>query len=195
MGKYIRGVATNGKGTVFLYGHGGVAYTPHIPRPLYNKLSQLRSSAAHARPNYVALGTRDRFFCSFQDGSQAFKGPARLENELKKLSKPPLSLAFGSTWDTFFLVLHNGSFKYQGRGIPAGLERKLSERGDRSDLLCVTLGPDGESWFLKAQNGRMYWGGTCDELDDNIQELLSRGNCLNFLDFGEDGSYFVSYDE
>jgi hypothetical protein len=195
MGKYIRGVATNGRGTVFLYGNGGVAYTPHIPRPLYHKLSQMRSSPAKVRPCYVALGTRDRYFVSFHDGTHAFKGPKGLERELKKIKKPPLSVAFGSTWDTFFIVLHDGSWKFQGRGIPAGLERKLSEREDRPDLVCVTLGPDGESWFMKAENGRMWWGGISDELDENIQELLTTGNFLNFLDFGEDGSYFVSYDE
>jgi hypothetical protein len=195
MGKYIRGVATNGRGTVFLYGHGGVAYTPHIPRSLYYKLSQLRSSPAKVRPCYVALGTRDRYFVSFHDGTQACKGPKGLERELKKIQKPPLSVAFGNSWDTFFIVLSDGSWRFQGRGIPAGLERKLSEREDRPDLVCVTLGPDGESWFMKAENGQMWWGGISDELDENIQELLTTGNFLNFLDFGEDGSYFVSYDE
>lgn len=195
MGKYIRGVATNGRGTVFLYGHGGVAYTPHIPRSLYYKLSQMRSSPAKVRPCYVALGTRDRYFVSFHDGTNAFKGPKGLERELKKIKKPPLSVAFGNTWDTFFIVLGDGSWTFQGRGIPAGLERKLSEREDRPDLVCVTLGPDGEAWFMKAENGQMWWGGISDELDENIQELLTTGNFLNFLDFGEDGSYFVSYDE
>jgi hypothetical protein len=194
MGKYIRGVATNGKGTVFLYGNGGVAYTPHIPRPLYHKLSKLRSSPAHARPSYVSLGTRDRYFVSFQDGAHVFKGPKGLEKELKKLEKAPRSVAFGSTWETFFIVLADGSWTFQGRGIPAGLERKLLDREDSPDLSAVTLGPDGEAWFMKAENGRMWWGGVTDELDDNIQELLTHG-CLNYLDFGEDDSYFVSYDE
>jgi hypothetical protein len=195
MGKYIRGVATNGRGTVFLYGHGGVAYTPHIPRSLYYKLSQMRSSPAKVRPCYVSLGTRDRYFVSFHDGTHAFKGPKGLERELKKMKNPPLSVAFGNTWDTFFIVLSDGSWRFQGRGIPAGLERKLSEREDCPDLVCVTLGPDGDAWFMKAENGQMWWGGISDELDENIQELLTTGNFLNFLDFGEDGSYFVSYDE
>jgi hypothetical protein len=195
MGKYIRGVATNGRGTVFLYGHGGVAYTPHIPRSLYYKLSQMRSSPAKVRPCYVALGTRDRYFCSFHDGTHACKGPKGLDRALKQMTKPPLSVAFGNTWDTFFIVLSDGSWRFQGRGIPAGLERKLSEREDRPDLVCVTLGPDGEGWFMKAENGQMWWGGISDELDENIRELLRTGNFLNFLDFGEDGSYFVSYDE
>jgi hypothetical protein len=55
------------------------------------------------------------------------------------------------------------------------------------------LGPSGE-WFLRARNGRLWWGGTSEEMDNSIQELLDAGHYLNFLDFGEEGSYFISYD-
>jgi hypothetical protein len=134
----------------------------------------MRSSPAKVRPSYVALGTRDRYFVSFHDGTQAYKGPKGLERELKKINKPPLSVAFGNTWDTFFIVLSDGSWRCQGRGIPAGLERKLSEREDRPDLVCVTLGPDGEGWFMKAENGQMWWGGISDELDENIRATTTQ---------------------
>ena len=194
MGKLIRGVATNGKGTVFLYGNGGVAYTPNIPRPLQNKLSQLRGDARmSSRPSYVSLGTRDRYFVSFNDGSFHAKGPKPLDKELKKLRKAPRSVAFGGAWDTWFIVFHDGSWKCQGRSIPDELEEKLAERGDRPDLVCVNLGPHGE-WFLKARNGRLWWGGISDEADSAICELLDAGHDLNIIDFGEGGSYYVSYD-
>ena len=193
MGKLIKGVSTNGKGTVFLYGNGGVAYTPNIPRPLHQKLSQLRNSTIASRPAYVALGTRDRFFVAFHDGTYHFKGPKGLDRELKHEKRPPLSVAFGNTWDTFFIVFHDGSWKYQGRGIPDALEEKLAARSDRPDLVCVNLGPNGE-WFLKARNGRMWWGGVTDETDNAILDLLDAGHELSVIDFGEDGSYFVSYD-
>ena len=193
MGKIVRSVATNGKGTVFLYGNGGVAYTPNIPRPLYHKLSQLRSSSLTHRPSYVALGTRDRYFCAFHDGSFTFKGPKGLDRDLKKIRKPPLSVAFGSSFDTYFLVFHDGSWKYQGRGIPVELEDKLIARQERDDLVCVNLGPQGE-WFLRASNGRMWWGNVSGELDAALSELLDQGHYLNRIDFGDDGSYFISYD-
>jgi len=98
MNKLVRSVATNGRGTVFLYGNGGVAYTPNIPRPLHHKLSQLRNSRMASRPSYVALGTRDRYFVTFHDGSFSCKGPKGLDRELKRLSKPPRSVSFGSSW-------------------------------------------------------------------------------------------------
>eukprot|EP00339_Tiarina_fusa_P002537 CAMPEP_0117068898 /NCGR_PEP_ID=MMETSP0472-20121206/48292_1 /TAXON_ID=693140 ORGANISM="Tiarina fusus, Strain LIS" /NCGR_SAMPLE_ID=MMETSP0472 /ASSEMBLY_ACC=CAM_ASM_000603 /LENGTH=289 /DNA_ID=CAMNT_0004791155 /DNA_START=132 /DNA_END=998 /DNA_ORIENTATION=+ len=69
MDKLVKGVATNGKGTVFLYGNGGVAYTPSIPRALYQKLRQLRHSTYSARPCYISLGTRDRYYVAFHDGT------------------------------------------------------------------------------------------------------------------------------
>ena len=48
------------------------------------------------------------------------------------------------------------------------------------DLFCVLL--------------QMWWGGIHSELDAAIQDLLDAGHYLHFLDFGDDGSYFVSYD-
>jgi hypothetical protein len=186
MGKFIRGVATNGRGTVFLYGNGGCGYTPHIPRTLYQKLSHLRANPSHARPSYVSLGTKERYFVCFLDGTYAYRGPKALERELKQAQvteskgkangrasgfRPPLSISFGSTFNTFFIVLNDGSWKFQGR-IPAGLKEKLEERQFRGDLVTVSLGADGEAWFMKARNGRMWWGGLSDDLDEQVQALL-----------------------
>ena len=194
MGRLVKGVSTNGKGAVFLYGNGGVAYTPNIPRALYHKLSQLRKTKDRSsRPSYVSLGTRDRFFVAFHDGTVAFKGPKGLDKELRKARKTPASVAFGTSYDTFFVVFEDGSWIYQGKGIPEELEEKLSAREDRPDLRCVNLGPSGE-WFMRARNGRLWWGGISDEMDESITALLDNGHFLNFLDFGEDGSYFISYD-
>jgi hypothetical protein len=214
MNKLIRGVATNGRGTVFLYGNGGVAYTPSIPRPLHHKLSQLRTNTRmSSRPSYVSLGSKDRYYCSFHDGTYSVKGPKTLERELKRCfappqmpggggggagpapppppPPPPVSVAFGGTWEAWFAVFGDGSWKFQGK-IPPDLSDKLASRGDRGDLVRVTLGPSGE-WFVKARNGRMWWGGLTDAADAAVQQLLASHE-LCFLDFGEDGSYFVSYD-
>jgi hypothetical protein len=197
MDKVIKGVATNGRGTVFLYGNGGVAYTPNIPRALYQKLRQLRNSSYSARPCYISLGTRDRYFVAFNDATAEWKGPKPLDKILKQCvqsAQLPRSVAFGSSYDTFFVVFHDGSWQYQGRGIPESLEEKLAARDDRADLVAVNLGPSGE-WFLKARNGRMWWSGISPELDQVIASILNAGNYLHLLGFGENGSYFVSYDD
>lgn len=41
---------------------------------------------------------------------------------------------------------------------------------------------------------RHFQNPTSDEADSAILDLLDSGHELNVLDFGEDGSYFVSYD-
>ena len=190
MGKLVRKVATNGRGTVFLYGNGGVAYTPQIPKALYHRLSQLRHSSYEHRPAYVSLGSRDRYYCCFHDGSYAFKGPKGLDRELKKAKKQPVSVAFGSTYDTFTVVFADGTWKCGGRAVPADFETKL---GKRRDVHTANLGPEGE-WFLKLHNRKMWWGGIHSELQQAIEDLIDSGHQLHFLDFGDDGSYFVSYD-
>jgi len=40
----------------------------------------------------------------------------------------------------------------------------------------------------------MWWGGIHSELEQAIEDFLDSGHQLHFLDFGDDGSYFVSYD-
>jgi hypothetical protein len=193
MNKLVRGVATNGKGTIFLYGNGGVAYTPNIPKHLYQKLKLLRNSPISARPSYVSLGTRDRYFVAFKDDTFDWKGPKQLDKILKGLPQAPRSVAFGNSYDTFFVVFADGSWKFHGRSIPTALADKLEERRDKADLVCVNLGPHGE-WFVRAENGRMWWGGISEDLDAVTQEILQAGNFLHFIDFGEDGSYFLSHD-
>jgi hypothetical protein len=112
---------------------------------------------------------------------------------LKKLTTPPLSVAFGSSYDAFFIVFHDGTYKYQGRGIPSELVAKLSAQKESALLSVVHLGPSGE-WFLRSQDGRVGWGGVSDEMHEAIQELLDDEHSIKFLDFGDNGSYFVSYD-
>jgi hypothetical protein len=319
MNKIVHAVSTNGIGTVFLYGNGGVAYTPNIPRTLYQKLSQLRYSKVHSsRPQYVSLGSRERYFVAFHDGTVSYKGPKGLDKELRKLTPPtssssitgnssvvgnsglvpsssstsfmnshnntkplwPLrSVAFGSSYDTFCIVFQDGSYRYQGKSFPKELEEILlnpssslsvlgsknhqrsnnsriksggfftssnygndrrggtddfarasddaddyppdrfynkndqnaiqmsrqysntstassafsTAGGGRSGVTCINLGPSGE-WFLRTDDGRMEWGGISEEMDEAIQQLLEDGHRLNYFDFGEDSSYFVSYD-
>jgi hypothetical protein len=201
MGKLVKWVATNGVGTVFLYGNGGVAYTPNIPHLLYQRLSQLRSSKLHSsRPKYVTLGTKDRFFVTFYDNTYYYsKGLKMMDRELKKMSTPPVSVAFGTTYDTFCMVYDDGTYKYHGRGIPTEFITRLNTSATipsisvHHRLSHVTLGPSGE-WFVRFHNGQVDYGNISSEMNRAIQELRNDGYTIKFLDFGENGSYFVSYD-
>ena len=76
----------------------------------------------------------------------------------------------------------------------SGFAHRFAPAIDRADLVTVNLGPAGE-WFLKVKNGRMWWSGITEELDRVIADILNAGNYLHFLDFGDNGSYFISYDD
>ena len=66
----------------------------------------------------------------------------------------------------------------------------MDSRKRRADLSLVTLGPDGE-YFLKAQNGKTWWGGISTAMSKTIRSI---GNDrLKFMDFGEDNTYFIRY--
>ena len=187
-------IATNGPGSMFLYRSGEWAYTADVPRALRNKLKGRQRSLAP--PKYVALGTRGRYYISFEDGKAEWEGPKSLNECLREASSSSQkvsSVAFGGKLDTYFIVFEDGSWEYEGSDIPDGLEEILEDREDRDDLVCVTLGPNDE-WFLKAKNGKMWWGGVSNELDDVFDEMAEGKKKLNFVDFGEYGSYFMSYE-
>ena len=185
-------IASSGPGTVLIYRSGEWAYTSDIPKPLYRILKGRQRSLPP--PSYVSLGKKGRFYILFRDGKSEWSGPKALGVVLRRNSSRGVrSVAFGAKRDTFFVVFGDGSWEYQGDGIPSGLEEKLQARGEVPDLACCTLGPEGE-WFLKAKNGRMWWGEVSEELDDLMDELKEDGRIPCFLDFGEFGSYFVAHD-
>jgi hypothetical protein len=190
MGKQVTCVSTNGKGCVFLYGVGGVAYTPHIPKSLYQKFKSLKGNSKAPRPVYVSISTRDRFYASFLNRTFDWRGPKSLGVVLKKAVAPPRSVAFGANYEAYFVVHHDGSWECSTKGLPKEMDAKLSEV---DNLMCVTMGPRGE-WFMRTENGRLFWGGISDELHELVQSLLEHNRYLNFMDFGEEGSYFVSHD-
>uniref|UniRef100_A0A7S4SZ66 Uncharacterized protein n=2 Tax=Ditylum brightwellii TaxID=49249 RepID=A0A7S4SZ66_9STRA len=153
-------------------------------------------------PIYVSIGSNKRFYIEFEDGRAEWYGPEKLADCLEAHCDLEISsVAFGERWDTFFVVFSDGSWDYQGKGIPKELVRLIVHNGGfLSDLICVTLGPQGE-WFVATKNGQTWWGGLSDELEKIIYDLLSaprasdwKPRVVDFIDFGESGSYFLSYE-
>mmetsp|Transcript_19199 Transcript_19199/g.27770 ORF Transcript_19199/g.27770 Transcript_19199/m.27770 type:complete len:330 (+) Transcript_19199:3-992(+) len=193
-------MSTNGKGTIFLSQNGHAAYTSHIPKALRNILQQRQTSLP--TPIYVSIGTKARFYVEFEDGKAEWYGPEKLSDCLEVNADLDISsVAFGKLWDTFFVVFSDGSWEYHGKGLPRGLVRLVVEDRRRlSDLATVTLGPRGE-WFVVAKNGRSWWGGLSDDLDNVISDVLDEADdedgkerVVDFIDFGEKDSYFLIYE-
>ena len=168
-------------------------------------------------PRYAALGTEGRYFLAFGSGGQCgiWNGPPGLDEALTsgvkkhdkqkrkqkkknalfeaKRHRPVSSVAFGTKMDTWFVVFKDGSWEYRGKGIPEGLERLLQDRRSKADLETVTLGPSGE-WFVKARNGKMWWGGTSDDFDELMDYLEESERSPTFVDFGQYNAYFVTHE-
>lgn len=184
-------VATNGPGTVFLYESGEWAYTSDIPNALKETLDGLVKSIF--KPTYVSLGSNNRYYIQFADGTALWDAPKELDDFLRSNKSVIKTVSFGSDDTSYFIVFADGSWQYEGEAIPEGLDSKLNQRELRDDISWVALGLDQE-WFLQARNGRIWWGNVTEEVEVLFEEISeSNGKKVNFVDFGQYGSYFLSY--
>ena len=74
-------------------------------------------------------------------------------------------------------------------GVPHALDRLIRSRGKRTDLECISLGPNGE-YYLSVRSGKDWWGGTSYEVSNYINQFGSR---IKFLDFADNNGVFVRY--
>lgn len=164
---------------------GGWAYSSGLPNNLH-KLLHTRATS-HPSPLYVALGTEGRYYIRFANGKSEWVGPEGMTTLLNQETRKVRSVAFGSDWSTYFVAFEDGWWSYSG-SIPLGLQRKIEARGNTADLEKVSLGPNDE-WALFARNGRIWWDGGRDFLD----EAANVKNDLTDIEFGPDHSYFIRH--
>ena len=112
--------------------------------------------------NYVAIGPLGQYYVEFSDHSSSFSGPTDLNDILLTTCGPNMKkvkcIAFGATWDTFFVVFKDGSWSYGGN-VPDELISKIRINIKfRPELKNVALGPNGE-WFLETTTGHFWWFG------------------------------------
>ena len=179
-------ISTNDDSTVMLYESGSWAYTPGLPTPVYNKLNG--RSLSHPPPTYVSIGTKGRYYIKFANGKSEWVGSDAMGETLHAESRSVQSVAFGSDFESHFIVFSDGWWSYNN--VPLALVAKIGARDRRSDLACVSLGPDGE-WYMKANNGKSWWGGVSDRCSNEIKSIKDR---IKFMDFGDDDSYLIRYE-
>ena len=168
-------VATNGAATIMLYEDGSFAYTADLPDGLYKTLQKKKLKT----PRYVALGSQDRYYIEFVDGSYEWAGSPDLK---KKLTEGPIaSVAFGTSMQSYFIVYKDGGWYYDD--APAELTKIVGRRGD---LDCVSLGSGGE-YYVRFRDGTANWGGLTTECLKYIDPYAKK---ITFLDFGND-QYFL----
>ncbi len=110
-----------------------------------------------------------------------------MSQELQGTSRTVRSVAFGENFNDCFVVYEDGWWYCSG-SIPNGLDSKLKARQSRADLDRVSLGPNGE-WFLRARNGRSWWGGVSDLFNSDAREVMKVGGDITDIQFGESATW------
>ena len=182
----VTAIACGEEATIMIFEDGDTAWTKELPIQLYNKLNGRQKSLP--KPEYVALGSKDRYFVRFRDGaSQWSNHDEGFTKIIKEDERAIRSIAFGEHSDSYFIVYENGGYNYCN--VPSALDDLMEERGQLGDINCVSLGPDGE-YFVEIENGQAWWGGTTEENLERISQVRDR---VHFIDFGDDGTFLCRY--
>eukprot|EP00986_Skeletonema_menzelii_P016483 scaffold14775_cov251-Skeletonema_menzelii.AAC.1 len=201
----IVAIPTNGDGCIVLRQNGAFNVVGYIPKVLEEQL--FKDDAPF--PKYISLGSNDRYFVKFDDDLYCVHGPASLTRALNvKMAKKKkfngengaknsvsiASVAFGKDFNAFFVVFTDGSWECDGE-LHDELDTLLTDRGNRADLVWVSLGPDNQ-FCLKAKNGRIWWGGVSEEIGDLLFDITDGNKSeVDSISFGVDESFFLTYRE
>jgi hypothetical protein len=185
-GETVECAAISAKAAIIVFTSGLCIQTEGLPNSLS---SLLDSHNGEDKPVFVELGTKNRFFIKFDGGECYWEGPQLLGPCVE--TKRVQSVTFGKNYDDFFVVYEDGSWKYEG-DVPDNLSDLLTDRNHAADLVRVALGPN-EEYFCKARNGRMWWGGVSDDVDEAIDDLVNgdEDQDIHHICFSENDGYFI----
>lgn len=183
--KDVISIACGGRATIILYEDGRNAWTSNLTKKVHNKLNGRQATLPQA--TYVALGSRDRYYIEFKDGESEWVGCDSMTKLLEKDHRDVKSVAFGKEWDSYMVVFKDGS--YSGKDLPLNLKKLLKQRKEKDDLKCVSLGPNGE-YYLRADNGRAWWGGLTSKNSSMVDEKNKK---IKFIDFGDNNHFIARY--
>ena len=180
-----------GDGYFFLWGDGDCMYRD-IPRQLHNKINGRQKSLP--KPEYVAMGSPDRYYVRFADGSSQWSAPPEFTSAINGTGKNVAKVAFGESGGYYnsaywFILFSDGSCQWDP-DLPDNLASLI--RTCSSAIRDVTLGPSGE-WFIiwenmKWDSSRSNYDYTC--IEDNLQQ---QGRRVRLLLFGNDSQVLVRY--
>jgi len=175
--------------SLLLYEDGDQTWTSGLPTFLYNKLNGRQKSLPP--PEYVSMGSHDRYYVRFQDGKSEWVGCEHMTRQLKNTDATPRAVSFGKSGrDSYFILFEDGDYSYQN--IPGALVDFIEDHKD-SKLEKVALGPNGE-WFVETDNAR-GWGSLSTRCRKHV------GNYENLEDvfvtdivFGRGGQYIFKWE-
>jgi len=177
-------LALGGDATIMIFEGGGLMWTRGLNKKLYNKLNGRQKSLPCAE--YVSIGSQGRYYVRFKDGTSEWIGCDGMSRVLKESNHKVKSIAFGEHWDSYFIVYTYGGYCYVN--VPRSLDKLMDSR-NKTDIDCVSLGPDGE-YFISAKNGKGWWGGM---LEKNLKLVAKVKDRVQFIDFGDDDAFICRY--
>ena len=171
-----------GEGYFVQLSGGGSCYWG-VPKQLYNAVNGRQKSLP--KPEYVVIGTGDRFYIRFADGSSRWEGEDDDFSEAIHDSDSDVDkVAFGSDGDQnsyWFILFRDGSAEWHP-DLPADLVECVLQE-DCADVRDVTLGPDGQ-WFLIWEDMDWASSGLFYSLCDAVNTLQDQGREIRQLLFG-----------
>ncbi|GFH52418.1 hypothetical protein CTEN210_08894 [Chaetoceros tenuissimus] len=99
-------VAIGGDTHLCLYENGGWAYSSGLTTNLHKKLHT--RALSHPSPDYIAMGSLDRYYIRFANGKSEWVGPKDMTELLQNTNRKVKSVAFGEDFETYFIVFEDG---------------------------------------------------------------------------------------
>ena len=178
-------IALCGEATLMLDEHLEARRTRCLPNDIFWLLQS--SEEGDPRPVYVSLGTDDRYFIKFDNGStQWSEGKCDDFDDIIFADEDVKFVAFGQSWDSYIVVTENDT---HWNNVPNQIAKIL--RGTRP-IQSISLGPSGE-YFVAWEDGGFKGGGWSNQLNNKLGELKRDGWHVRDIRFGAIDTYVVRY--
>lgn len=145
--------------------------------PLELEIALESRSCAHCLPHAISLGTNDRFYIKFANGSHLYSAQNGLEEEMCANATSVRMVAFGESKDSFAILRNDGSVTC--RNLPVEIAKALTLHNKR--IRFLSLGPSGE-YFARCQDGSHVVGGLdsikleyLNQIVGNLREVVFGG--------------------
>jgi hypothetical protein len=116
-----------------------------------------------------------------------------MNKHLQSIDDTPRTVAFGRSWNSFFIVFEDGGYVYQN--IPSALRKYIRKHNDYHGpaLTQVSRGPKGE-WFVETEDGNRGWGSLSAQCHHHLEQYEQFEHVyVHYLAFGDNDQYFVKW--
>ena len=151
----IVAVPTNGHGCIVLRNNGAFSTVGNLPKPLYKELFRKRAPF----PEYIALGTKGRYYVRFEDGTHKCAGPQSLKAFINGTGEYESSNAKKTS------RFSNSVMKQKTK------KGQIENRHNHSHAIaCIAFGRKFDEFFLVRNDGSWECNG---DMPESLDQLLA----------------------